>query len=201
MEIVFDNFKSAKLLMETWHYSRKISRYPVVIGCYVDGVQAIAAAVVGLPTSRWGRGDVKVLELNRLVRAESVSMPPLSKLVSAIVKEAKRRKCGDLLISFADSGQGHHGGVYQACSWFYGGLRKPRIDGCLIDGQFYAARTCNNKWGTSSPDKLGKLLQSQNVVGHMSPGKHLYWRPLNKIGAKFAADVKLMKLPYPKPNA
>jgi hypothetical protein len=106
----------------------------------------------------------------------------------------------DLLVSYADAGEGHHGGVYQASGWNYDGQRAASIDGLTIDGQFIPGRTCNSIYGTRSPSKVRTLL-GQNVEPHIDIGKHLYWRALNRAGEAKALRLGLKCLPYPKPNA
>lgn len=106
-----------------------------------------------------------------------------------------------MLISFADSTQGHHGGIYQACSWNYHTIRKPRLDGFIIDGVLTAARTCNHRYGTSGQG-LVKILEAQGhtCIPHFDKGKHLYWKALNRKGEEKAKRLGFTKSPYPKPD-
>ena len=74
------------------------------------------------------------------------------------------------------------------------------MDGLLVDGQFIGGRACNHKWGTQSPEKVAAILGSDRVMPHYDEGKHLYWRALTKDGARRAARLGLVSLPYPKPK-
>jgi hypothetical protein len=142
------------------------------------------------------------LELCRLVRKEDVDPKPvLTTLISQAVKQINREKKFNLLVSFADSTQGHHGGIYQACSWNFHTLRKARLDGFIINGTFVAARTCNHRYNTSGI-KLVNILKEKGIecVPHYDTGKYLYWRSLDKYGEQKAERLRLQKQPYQKPN-
>lgn len=113
----------ARDLVRRYHYSHRMPSGEQLIltwhedgGLFGDAGAAVAALIFATPATRWSQ---PVLELARLVRAEGVDMA-LSGLVSEGCKWAK--KAGHhLLVSFADPTDGHHGGIYQACSWRYDG--------------------------------------------------------------------------------
>lgn len=199
MEYTFKRTIDSDKLIENYHYSGYVpSNIQFVANEIVDD-EIIATCFFSIPTTRWPE---EVLELCRLVRKEDIEPKPiLTKLISQSVKELKREKRFNLIVSFADSTHGHHGGVYQACSWNFHALRKPRLDGFIIDGKFVAARTCNHKWGTSGI-KLVEILSEKGIAcfPHYDKGKYLYWKALDKNGEKKAERLKLQKLPYPKPN-
>ena len=187
-------------LVERWHYSRLFPPNSILVGTFHengglfgDFGPAIAACVFGRPPARW---DEEVWELTRLVRTDQSL--PLTSLISLTTKACKKHGA-DLLVSFANSTKGHHGGIYQAASWNYGGKRKRSMDGVLIEGKFFPGRSCNHKWGTRSPRKLSALLRME-VQPHYDEGKHLYWRALNKFGQHKAKRFHLESLPYPKPD-
>lgn len=105
----------------------------------------------------------------------------------------------NLLVSFADSEEDHHGGIYQSASWVYDGLRNSRLDGFNVDGDFIPARTCNATYGTSSIEKLRKKLPSKKIEPHFDSGKHCYWKALDKEGMQKAMRLGLRSQAYPKP--
>jgi hypothetical protein len=135
-----------------------------------------------------------ILELSRLVRTPTYDKP-LTRLVSKAMGWIRGKKSADLLLSLADIEEDHHGGIYQACSWVYGGTRDERLDGFNIGGQFVPARTCNHRYGTSSVEAMTKL----GGVPHFDAGKHLYWKALTKAGMQQAINMGLRSFPYPKP--
>jgi hypothetical protein len=190
-------------LVKRWHYSKRppanvqcVGTWHQNGGLFGDYGPAIAACFFSIPPTRWSE---TVLELSRLVRAEGVALPPLTGLISLMVRHIAQKKLGDLLVSFADKTAHHHGGIYQASSWNYHGARERRMDGVIIAGKFHAGRSCNSVWGTQSPRLLSEKLGVE-VLPHFDDGKHLYWRALNKEGRKKALRLKLENIAYPKPQ-
>ncbi len=160
-------------------------------GLFGDFGPAVAACFFSIPPTRWAE---PVLELSRLVRTdERISLTPLI----AFCCKALKRNGADLLVSFADKTQGHHGGIYQAASWKYAGARNRTMDGVVINGAFYPGRSCNSKWGTRSPAKLTKIL-GVDVQAHFDEGKHLYFKPLGPRGKSKAKRLGLLNIAYPK---
>ncbi len=192
----------AVALVKTFHYSHRTpanvqlcGTFHTAGGLFGDFGPAVAAVFFSIPPTRWSED---VLELSRLVRAESCRVP-LTRLISLACKRLKLDGI-DLLVSFADAGEGHHGGIYQACGWNYDGQRDRACDGVLIAGRFVPGRTCNSLYGTRSPDKLRELL-TQDVMPHWDIGKHLYWRALARSGEAKATRLGLKRMAYPKPDS
>lgn len=172
----------------TWHESG---------GLFGDYGEPIAACTFSIPGTRW---SVPVLELSRLVRLPNyhVSLTAFISLACKMLKASNEH----LIVSFADATQQHHGGIYQAASWNFSTFREPRQDGLLVNGVFVPGRSCNSRWGTSSPTKLSdKLGADQTVSPHMDLGKYLYWKAVSRKGKKDAATLGLECCPYPKPKA
>lgn len=190
----------AECLVIRHHYSKRApgSIQQVVTwhadgGLFGDDGEAVAACFFSSPPTRWSE---PVWELSRLVRTPECTIQ-LSGLIAQACKLAKGKI--DLLVSFADKTQGHHGGIYQACSWNYDGCRDRACDGVIISGKFFPGRSCNATWGTRSPTKLAEILGVE-VLPHFDEGKHLYWRSLERSGELKAHRLGLKKLAYPKPK-
>lgn len=189
---------SCKPLVLRHHYSRRV---PANIQlCYGDldygpPRRVLACSVFSIPASRW---EVPIWELTRLVRLPEYQLP-LTKLIGSALGHIRKQRLIDLIVSFADSEEDHHGGIYQACSWIYHGWRGDRLDGFNIDGVFAPARTLNSVYGTSSETELPKLLPGKVVEPHYDSGKHLYWKALTKAGMQKAISIGLGSRPYPKP--
>ena len=113
------------------------------------------------------------------------------------VRHIRQKKSTDLLVSFADWTQGHHGGIYQSASWHFDGLRDKRMDGVIVKGAFVPGRSANSKWGTRSPTKLAE--RGIHAEPHYDEGKFLYWFPVNRQGRKKAIRLNLKSVDYPKP--
>jgi hypothetical protein len=187
-------------LVKRHHYSRRVPSNIQFVGTlhdcgglFGDYGRAVAAVFFCFPPTRWSE---PVLELSRLVRADQ--QVPLTQMVAFSCRRLKAMG-HDLLVSFADKTQGHHGGIYQAASWNYAGARERCVDGLIVDGVFVAGRSCNSRWGTRSPAKVSAIL-GREVVPHYDEGKHLYWRALGSRGDAKAKRLGLADLPYPKPR-
>ena len=192
--------EDAEWLVLNYHYSRRIPKAVRFIGTlhepgglFGDCGRAVAACFFSSPPTRWNE---PVLELTRLVRADR--KVPLSFLVSMCCRHLKRDGA-DLLVSFADTTQGHEGYIYQACGWRYHGKNKPAMDGVVVNGKFIPGRTANARWGTRSPEKLASI--GVDAQPHYDMGKHLYWKPLGTRGKRKANRLKLQSINYPKSNS
>lgn len=201
MHVHLSERDAAERLVKEWHYSHRMpSNVQLIVtwhedgGLFGDSGPAVAALMFSIPPTRWSE---PVWELSRLVRTEG-EHPPLTGLISTAVKWAKV-KGADLLISFADWTEGHHGGIYQAASWNYAGKRDRRMDGLIVGGQFVPGRSANSVWGTRSPHRL-KERKGIDSEPHFDEGKHLYWKSLTREGAARASRLGLERLPYPKPE-
>lgn len=198
-EFAVGKTQDAISLVEKYHYSKCVPCNSSLCCSFKRNGETIASVFFGTPVAKWSE---KILELVRLVRKEEVEPKPhLTRLVGLAVKQIKRERKYDLLISFADSSKGHHGGIYQACSWNYHVQRKSACDGFLINGTFVHRRSCNAKYGTSSTKKLPDLLVLRGIScePHFDGGKHLYWKALTKKGEQQAVRLGFKNNPYPKP--
>lgn len=189
--------KDSDTLVEKYHYSGYLPSNIQYCETLLQNETAIASVFYSIPSTRWSEN---ILELCRLVRDETVEpKPSLTGLISNSLKTIKRDRKFDLIVSFADSTHGHHGGIYQAASWNFYILRKPSHDGFIIDGVFVPRRTCNHRWGTSSRTKLPEIL-GETCVPHFDKGKYLYWKALDNNGKRKAERLGLTISEYPKPN-
>lgn len=193
----------ARRLVMDFHYSRRMptniqicATYHLPGGLFGDCGDAVAACIFCLPPTRWSE---PVWELSRLVR-DNDWHGPLTPLIAWAGRQAKLAGA-TLLVSFADWTQRHHGGIYQASSWAYHGLREPRMTGVSIDGAYVPGRTSNSLFGTRSPDELAKRMPHKLIEPVMDEGKHLYWRALNRKGRRSAQALGLQCCDYPKPDA
>jgi hypothetical protein len=192
----------ADALVKAFHYS---GRPPANVqfvgslhedgGLFGDFGEIVAACFFSVPPTRWGE---PVWELSRLVRRDDLSHP-LSSLISKCAAHIAKSGEMDLLVSFADKTQGHHGGIYQASSWNYHGARDRSVDGIILDGVFIPGRSCNSKFGTRSVVELRDRFGNARVEPHYDEGKHLYWKALSRSGKLKAERLGLDAVAYPKP--
>jgi hypothetical protein len=120
---------------ETWewllkkHYAHRIPSISYAFGLYENNVLC-GVCTFGTPSSAPLREGIagksyinNVIELNRLV-VESRELNITSWFVSRCLKSFKYK----IVISYADTEQGHVGKIYQACNFLYTGLSAKRTD-------------------------------------------------------------------------
>ncbi len=198
MEIISHRNIWTDSLILRHHYSKRIpigicftmsirNKNKIMATCYFSNMTA----------GHWGED---IIELSRLVKLNSFDYP-LTQLISKSLKKLKKRGF-DLVISYADSQQNHHGGIYQAASWNYHGIRgENSVCGYTIDGAFFHRRSLYSQFGSSSEDVIKKIKKTGKKVKKVKePGKHLYWKALNKKGKQKAKKLLLNSIAYPKPG-
>lgn len=112
------------------HYAKRWPSISHAFGLYRDGVM-VGCVTYGTPPSPTLRNGVAgkenapcLLELNRLCLRDNLKNEA-SRLVASSIKMLPK---GKIIISFADTNQGHRGTVYQACNFTYHGLSAKRTD-------------------------------------------------------------------------
>lgn len=117
-------------LLKHVHYAGRIPSISFAFGLYVAGC-LVGAVTYGTPASSTLRAGIAgaefescVLELNRLVLIDN-KKNEASFLVSSSLKLLPKPS---LVVSYADTGAGHVGFVYQACNFIYTGLSAKRTD-------------------------------------------------------------------------
>jgi len=128
-------------------------------GLFGDFGECVAACVFGLPATQWSE---PVLELARLVRISRCRVP-LTKLIRLCCSQLKADGF-DLLVSYADTEQGHHGGIYQAAGWNYSGIRCTTESKLMINGQKVHRRSVYQQFGTCSLPKVQAILNGHAPV-------------------------------------
>lgn len=109
--------EAAEYACRKWHYSGCISAgKSVKVGIWEDG-QFIGVVVFGLGATpnlskRYGLTMEQCCELTRV--ALTTHQTPVTRILSIAMKMLRTRCPGvRLIVSFADTAQGHHGGIYQ----------------------------------------------------------------------------------------
>lgn len=183
------------------HYAHRIPPISFAFGLYSKGGGGILQGVCtfGPPASNdlilgaVGEGYTgKFLELNRLVVNDGLPRNALSFFVSRSLNALPTPM---VVISYADSGMGHHGYIYQATNWVYTGLSKPHVDYLPEDNTGMHVRSLyagGNFHVATSDVKLVKVERSR---------KHRYFKFLGDK-RQVRAMMKDLKFPivseYPK---
>lgn len=199
-----DQNDEATELVKRYHYSHRAAANVQVVataheagGLFDDLGEAVAACFISIPGSGHYKIDgepVPTLELTRLVRHPDLAVN-LSGLISWALRWVWRLKKGDLVVSYADKAEGHHGGIYQAASWCYDGFRQPVAEGVMLDGEhFIPNRTAY------SLKEVQKKYKGREVTVKKTEGKYCYWKALSRGGAAKAKRIGLESHPYPRPK-
>jgi hypothetical protein len=188
--------EAAKYACEKWHYSGTVpAAKRLLIGAWEDKV-FIGCLIFSTGSggacngSRYGlSATFQMAELQRV--ALSAHKNEVSRIV-AIAAKMVARKCPELraLISFADPGEGHHGGIYQGGNWVYLGLSAQTRKFKLTDGRWVHERCIRKQWGRH-------VLAARLNTGEFKRfgGKHRYLMPLDD---EMRARIAPLAKPYPK---
>ena len=137
-----------------------------------------------------------VYELNRLV----VDKQPRN-VLSWFVAQCLRRLPPMIVVSFADTEQGHHGYIYQATNWIYTGLSAKRTDWKIKGKEHLHGVTVADEFrGQSNRGQLMREKYGDDFYLEDRPRKHRY---VYFIGSKtqrkrWRKALKYDEEPYPK---
>ena len=188
--------ESAKYACLNWHYSKSLPVGKTVkVGAWEDG------RFIGVVMFAWGANrnigapydldQVQVCELVRVALRDH--QHAVSRIMAISLAFLHKHSPGlRLVVSYADTGQGHHGGIYQAGNWIYTGTGGADVH-MMLDGVKTHPRSVWSKFGTRSLEKI-------RALGHIinecpATAKHKYLMPLDK---EMAAKVAGLAKGYPK---
>ena len=187
LKIDWASHEAAKYACTNWHYSKCLPVGKLVkIGAWENnkfiGVVVFSRGANNNMLKPFGLQQKDGCELTRIALTKHEM--PVSKIMALAVKFlVKSQKGLRLIVSYADPDQGHHGGIYQACNWFYTGPSGKALK------VFYKGKWSHKK----TVDNAG--VNQSNLPKKVVTGKHRYLMPLDKeMGAKIA----LLAKPYPK---
>ena len=138
--------------------------------------------------------QIECCELTRVALAAHASS--VSRILSIAMKFLKKNNPGlRLIVSFADSKQGHHGGIYQAGGWVYSGKSAAKNDYIGPDGKRYLDRQVTESGKVMQFGKMTKVFKRSECVAVPVHGKHRYLMPLD---AAMCEQIAPLAKPYPK---
>lgn len=192
--------EAAEFACRHWHYSGVLpgtGNHDVRVGVWEQGrfVGAVLFSMgannhIGWP---YGLAQDEVCELTRV--ALTKHQTPVSRVLKFAVQFLQRKCPGlKLVVSYADTAQNHHGGIYQACGWVYVGAIES--NGLVIHGKRVHPRTSCARYGKggNSIEWLRKHVDP-NAERFPNPPKHKYLLPLHR---SVKEQVQALGLPYPK---
>ena len=122
----FVTHAAAKYAVKAWHYSKKLPvGKKVIIGFFEDdtliGVVIFSQGANNNLLKPYGLSQIEGCELSRV--ALSQHKTPVTKVIKIAIALLKKKCPGlRLIVSFADSNQGHVGTIYQAGNWIFTGM-------------------------------------------------------------------------------
>lgn len=130
-----------------------------------------------------------VYELNRLCVSDGLPKNTLSFFVASVLRMISDSL---ILVSYADTSQGHHGYIYQATNWIYTGISAKRTEWQEFGSNGHSKSLCDKM-------TIDEMKQDPTRFGLVDrPQKHRY---VYFLGAKRKAFCKALQYPiqpYPK---
>jgi hypothetical protein len=192
-------------LVRDFHYSRRLPsaiRHCFALrkpgGLFGETGEPVAAVIYGNPVNRaWPQ---EALELQRLVRADACKAK-LSEFVTWTLRWLRANTETPFVLSYADTGKGHHGGIYQASGFFYVHETGRYQDGLVHPetGDYIHGRQCNRMFGSRSLAALEANGGEYRPAWHET--KFLYVKPIRQRKAALMRRFGWAELPFPKPHA
>lgn len=148
--------------------------------------------------SPFGLGPTECVELVRVALCDHNQ--PVTRMVAASLRQLRAACPGlRLVVSYADTGQGHHGGIYQAGNWIYTGTTSPHNPYFVVHGKPVHGRTLRNMAVGRPEDETAEAFVRRTIDPNVYrvntvPVKHRYVYPLNRSTRRVVA--RLAK-PYP----
>ena len=189
LKIDWATHEAAKFACLNWHYSKSLAAGKLVkVGAWEGGrfvgVVLFAYGANGNIGKPYGLQQIECCELVRIALRDHTT--PVSKIMALAIKMLAKQSPGiRLIVSYADTGQGHHGGIYQATNWIYEGYFGGESS-VIVNGKLMHRRQAYSLYGTTRPPG------STNVP---ASGKHKYLMPLD---AAMREQIAPLAKPYPK---
>lgn len=192
LKIGWATHESTKYACENWHYSKCLPVGKLVkIGVW-ENQKFVGVVIFGRGANKslgepYGCDQTQSCELVRIALKEHGN--PVSRILSIAIKFLKNSNPKIvLIISFADTEQNHHGGIYQATNWVYTGQTNS-ADEYIYKGKRWHGRAFRKSYGSHLPfmDKGLKIIKGAK--------KHRYLMPLDK---KIYNSILEFAKPYPK---
>ncbi|MCK2237719.1 MULTISPECIES: protein Mom [unclassified Crossiella] len=196
---------AARYAVENWHYSRSIPVSKLACFGLWEAAKFTGAVVYGRgATSALGRpyglSQTECVELVRVALTDHATQ--VSQVLAESLRQLRATTPGlRLVVSFADSGRNHHGGIYQATNWIYTGTTNSQDCYYVVHGQRIHGRSFRTRYtrltmpGESALDYVRRAVDPDAHRLTEVPVKHRYLFPLDKAMRRRVAHLGR---PYPK---
>lgn len=183
------------------HYAHRLPNIVYAFGLY-DGNELVGVCSFGIPASPslvvGALGEEyknMFFELNRLCVNDNLPKNTLSFFVGACLRMLNNGS-PKVIVSYADSGMGHHGYIYQATNWIYTGMTKPHVE--------YSLPGFDNKHSRHALDDFGGINKAKEkgvefeIKERTLKYRYFYFIGNKREKQKMKKSLKYPILPYPK---
>lgn len=193
LKIDWASHEAATFAVKRWHYSQcmpsgKLARIGVWENDKFIGVVIFGRGATHQMGRQLGLDQCEVCELTRVALANHQT--PVSRIVTIACRMVRKNSPGlKAIVSYADTAQGHHGGIYQAMGWIYTGKSLAAKE------RYYGGKWRHDR-SISSFINLGRIKGPRSLLPTRNGSrKHRYVLPItNDLKIRLAAMAK----PYPK---
>lgn len=198
LKIDWASAESAAYACKNWHYSKCVPVFKCVrVGVWEDnkfiGVVLFGQGATPEIGSPYGLRQTEICELTRV--ALTTHKTPVSRILSIALRFLRNSNPGiRLVVSFADQGQGHHGGIYQATNWVYAGGTETHA--YVVNGTQYHPKSLHSKFGKGGQSIPWLRKNVDKKADRIVSGfKHRYLFPLDD---DMRSKILHLSKPYPK---
>jgi hypothetical protein len=188
-----DTFLTKEWLLKK-HYAKRMCSISYSFGLFDLENVLIGVCTFGSPPSRALCVGVcgienanKVLELNRLCVNDGLERNTLSYFVSSCLNMLPK---GFIIVSYADTSQGHNGYIYQATNWIYTGLSAKRTERYDINNP--------NRHSKSVTENKNTIYSELAVRERPQKHRYIYFTGSKTQKKHFKKQLNYKIEPYPK---
>jgi len=187
--------KAIKYACLNFHYAKAIPNVGLAYNVFNNNNEWCGTICYGIGAtnniaSPYNLNQGQVIELVRM--ALNGKQESTTKAMAISLKLLKKDTPNvKLIVSYADSEQGHFGIIYQATNWFYTGFSTDT--NLIINGKREHRRTLGSRYGTCSAIELRKKGLNVEVLKTLPKWKYIY--PLDK---SLIPLCKSLSKEYPK---
>lgn len=192
-------YQMAMELVIAKHYLRRKAPVSIAFGMFDSIGQLVGVITYGVPASSTLLKGVcgpeeasNVYELNRLWVDDSVPKNGESYLIGNTLGQLDK----EIVVSYADTSQGHTGIVYQATNWLYTGLsakfKDPKVKG--LENQHHA--TFAN--GLTNKQVIEKFGDRVYFVERARKHRYIYFSATKKRRKELLEKLRYPVMQYPK---
>ena len=148
---------------------------PELIGAMIYGLPAMPS----VSAKYYPDNPDIVLELNRLCCIDDTPTNTESFFIGQTLQWLKQNTEYKVIVSFADTAQGHEGIIYKATNFTYFGMTSTATQ-LIADGEVYHSRMLSKKCPKFESIKRRRLAGDPDITTRTLPSKHIYVYALGK---------------------